>query len=273
VVLVLIQVQVAQRCEEKQSKMLAHVYVITCSTSDRCYIGKTTKPHKRLSEHFAIAARGDQRPLYASIRKHGLETFSFFIIETYESCKDALIAESELITYFRSLGMSLYNLNDGGMGGVNPTTEVRLRISASKKGKPTYRSRESDSLRARKVWANFTSEKRKTISEKSSAAQRGKLRGKIHSDETKAKLSEMNSGERNHFFGKHHTDEVKKLLREKASGNKNPNFGKSRSEETKRKIAESVAKSWFKRQNNECDLTSDIDEQFPNTRSTTKGGI
>lgn len=86
------------------------------------YVGMTTqKLSKRMSEH-----RGDSKDplkiklLYKATNKHGWENIKTNILyEDQDNDKEMLfLIEAEFIAKYRSEGIELYNMTDGGAGGV-----------------------------------------------------------------------------------------------------------------------------------------------------------
>lgn len=74
---------------------MSYIYKITNDINDKVYIGKTAfSIQKRFQEHCldAFRERCEKRPLYAAMRKYGIE---HFFIEEIEQCDDALAADRE----------------------------------------------------------------------------------------------------------------------------------------------------------------------------------
>lgn len=156
--------------------MSSFVYIITHRESGACYVGKANNPARRWRAHQKAARQGDSRYLYTALRKYGVERFDFAVIEEHDSEEEAYEAEMFFIQYLRSLGVQLYNLNDGGRGGINPSPETRARIGAANTN-PSPETRALRSLAARNP----------------SLETRAKLaaiwKGKKHSPETRAKIA------------------------------------------------------------------------------------
>lgn len=91
------------------------LYKITNKINNKIYIGKTNNINRRWSEHQKMASRGKEHPLYDSMRKHGLDSFTFEVIqETTEDLVD--IIEVQLIDELSKYPKG-YNLARGGSGG------------------------------------------------------------------------------------------------------------------------------------------------------------
>lgn len=111
--------------------MSAYLYIVQNLIDGYVYVGVSDKDLHRLDEH-KVGLKSNIH-LQRAIRKYGIENFSFGQIEEWQTFERGLEAETEMIVYLRALGARLYNMNDGGMGGLNPTPELRARISANVK--------------------------------------------------------------------------------------------------------------------------------------------
>lgn len=100
------------------------------------YIGSTIrKPEKRWKEHRNESAKGVDYYLYNSMRKYGIDNFSFEVIDsnsvsTYE---ELLLLETKYIRELNTLKPNGYNLTEGGIGG------DRLYLLDSEKRAEKYR--------------------------------------------------------------------------------------------------------------------------------------
>ena len=107
------------------------LYKITNSKTGKLYIGKTTDPARRWYEHQNMAAKGQQHPLYDSMRKHGIHSFVFEVIEeTTSDLVDAL--EVRLISEHSQYPKG-YNLAKGGIGG-DTFTNLPPELKERKRG-------------------------------------------------------------------------------------------------------------------------------------------
>ena len=96
---------------------MPYIYKITNNLNQKIYIGKTLSTiEKRWREHChdCYNERCGNRPLYAAMRKYGIENF---IIETVEECSDEVLNEREIfwIEYYNSFKNG-YNATKGGDG-------------------------------------------------------------------------------------------------------------------------------------------------------------
>ena len=96
---------------------MSYIYRIINNINDKVYIGKTAFDiSKRFKEHCndAFKKTEEKRPLYAAMRKYGIE---YFTIEQIEECSDAAAADRE--AYWISMYSAYekgYNATLGGDG-------------------------------------------------------------------------------------------------------------------------------------------------------------
>jgi group I intron endonuclease len=138
------------------------IYKITNKINGKIYIGRTVKsdPFKRVNAHFE-PNRTVKHLLHKAIAKYGKQNFSVIILE--DTINGALLNDLEAyyIDFYNCLSPNGYNLTKGGdakvffseetllkmknshlghkspMDGKTHTKEARLKISLSKKGKPS----------------------------------------------------------------------------------------------------------------------------------------
>ena len=94
---------------------MAYIYKITNNINDKIYIGKTEcSIEKRFKEHCidAFRERNEKRPLYAAMRKYGIEHFQCELIEE-TNLPEA--REIYWINFYNSYGKG-YNATLGGDG-------------------------------------------------------------------------------------------------------------------------------------------------------------
>ena len=94
---------------------MAYIYKITNQINQKIYIGKTEfSIEKRFKEHCqdAFRDRNEKRPLYAAMRKYGIENFCIELIEETEYPEQR---EIYWIEYYRSFKNG-YNATLGGDG-------------------------------------------------------------------------------------------------------------------------------------------------------------
>lgn len=181
-----------------------YIYKITNKINGKCYIGQTIDIVKRFDKYRRLCVKG-QPKIYNALKKYGVDSFSFEILDTVSDQDTLDFLEDIYILCFDSIEYG-YNSKPGGGNRVKFTEDVKRKISSSLSGKNS-------------VW--FGRKHTKEECDKISNA----LKGKKHSEETKQKMSYLAQG--------------------KYEGIKNPMFGKSawkgktHSEETKRKMTES----------------------------------
>ena len=96
------------------------IYKITNLQNNKSYIGKSKNIEERWKEHVYEAKIGSSRILCKSLRKYGIENFSFEIIEEIPIEKYNNISserEKYWIQYFSTYGDQGYNMTKGGDGG------------------------------------------------------------------------------------------------------------------------------------------------------------
>ena len=149
------------------------IYKFVNKINGKCYIGFTKNVKKRLNEH---RLSRDNTYFHNSIKKYGIENFSFEII--YQSkdgqhCKDVM--ESYFINLYDSFN-SGYNLTHGGEGllGFNHTETTKNKMRKPKSEIHIQNLKKSRNKREDRP-----------------------MLGKKHSDETKQKMSETRKGIQN----------------------------------------------------------------------------
>ena len=67
----------------ENKEVYGRIYKITNKVNGKVYIGQTTQypPEKRFNEHKCKAKNGSKDYIYRSMREHGIENFTFEIID------------------------------------------------------------------------------------------------------------------------------------------------------------------------------------------------
>lgn len=96
------------------------IYCITNKINNKKYIGQSNSVFTRWSEHANIAFNNDSKRkslIHKAIKKYGLESFTFEILEL---CELEKLNDLEIfyIKLFKEKGFTLYNLTDGGDIGI-----------------------------------------------------------------------------------------------------------------------------------------------------------
>lgn len=131
---------------------MRYVYVIRNLITEKVYVGQTKNITQRKAGHFYAARKGNERPLYRSIRKHGAENFSFEVIE---ECDDEIINEREQfwVAHFDSFNPEKgYNLTSGGNAATSVSLETRRKLSVSLTGLTKSVEHKTKISQSRKGW-------------------------------------------------------------------------------------------------------------------------
>jgi group I intron endonuclease len=183
----------------------------------KVYVGQTKSPPKRKATHFYNARRGIARPLYAAIRKYGVENFSF---EVLEECIDEVVNDREQhwVAHFDSFNPEKgYNLTNGGNQLLEFSEEVVQRMRDHHVG-----------MKGR----HHTDEAKRKIRE-------ARLRCTEPTEETRQKLSaaaKTRKGERSAMFGRR--------------GENSPLFGRKHTVESRQKMSQARKLYWQRRREN-----------------------
>lgn len=173
--------------------MKAYIYGLVDPRNQQLrYVGVTKAPERRRRAHRCLQHTADRRASWLkALRKQGLKAEWFVIEEVDES--EWQEAERFWISYFRYIGAELFNHVDGGRGTLNPTAEVRAKISAKAKGRAMLektRLKISESLKGRifseaeckkhsentkRIWEQRDEQERRRIGSKASASKKGTL--------------------------------------------------------------------------------------------------
>ena len=113
-----------------------YVYRITNEVNGLLYIGKAKNPERRWTVHKWYAASFDSY-LYRAMRKYGIENFTFKVLSSHTTEKEAFAEEVRVIKAHSTFGIGGYNQTSGGEGGSGHTlsTEAREKISAAHLGR------------------------------------------------------------------------------------------------------------------------------------------
>lgn len=184
------------------------IYALVDPTNDCVrYVGKSDNPCKRLVQHLSEARQGSTTRKSRWLLK--LERIALrpeiHILEEVPQ-EEWILAEQEWIAHYRSLGIDLTNLTDGGDGTIGYVAD------------PLVTARRAEMLRGvtRKPHSEET---------KLKISIKNKLRvGRPHTPEARAKISARQIG--------------RKMLPHVAEALRKANLGARRSDETKRKMSE-----------------------------------
>jgi group I intron endonuclease len=191
---------------------MRYVYIITNQVNRKVYVGQSKDPKGRKAGHWRGARKNAKGHLYDAMRKHGLENFTFQIIE---ECTDDLIDERESwwIAHHDSINPSKgYNKESGGHANKTLSEETKRKLSEANKGVIFSPERCANIAASKlgvpnlKIRREANPERAKSISET--------LKGRPLSEEHKRATAE---GVRRYVSQRgewHLTDEARKLMSE-----------------------------------------------------------
>lgn len=170
------------------------IYCITCLPPEKWYFGQTIADiNKRWYQHLKSAERGCNYKLSRAIRKYGSKNFTIEeVILVEASSLQALKAKLDFLErHFiqkYDTRRNGYNMTDGGEGVLNPSDEVRKKISeAAKRRIPSMKGKHHSELTKRKM---SQTKKGKVFSRKHKKRLSKSHIGVPLSRETRKKMSE-----------------------------------------------------------------------------------
>lgn len=234
-------------------KSICGIYKITSPTG-AIYIGQSVN----IKNRWALYKNGhckDQRRLFNSLKKHGVENHTFDVVEECDrECLNSL--ETHYIQVFDTFNTSHgMNLRTGGGQRVIISDETRLILKKALKGKNLGKKPTKETLAKMSAAQIGRKHSKKTI-EKIVMSRAGYK----HSDNTKEKISNRHKGRK--FTEKRliqHSKVTKKIWeqrRKKGTDKHTPESrqkmskaqtGKKKTEESIKKYSESIKKNWGKR--------------------------
>lgn len=188
------------------------VYLLTCLTNGKVYVGESLNLYGRLSEHRCSENHEDnEQIIHLAIRKHGWQNFQVCILVSFDPeniTKEELIdIEERYIAKYNSTDRNIgYNILKRGTSrkGYKTSEETKKKLSLAGKGKKCGKDNPM-----------FGKEVSQQTRQKISICQRGRK----HSPESIAKRS----GENNPFYNK--------------TGKEHPCYGRKKSLEAREKSA------------------------------------
>lgn len=171
---------------------MRYVYVIGNRVNWKVYVGQAKNPSQRKATHFYAARHGNEKPLYRSMRKHGVENFVFNVLE---ECVDELINEREQfwVAHFDSFNPERgYNLTSGGNQHFFVSEETKRKISQNNSShRPEVKLKLSRAgKRKHTVEEN---EKIRQVLKRRAIELGAPFKGKKHSEEAKRRIGRSNS--------------------------------------------------------------------------------
>lgn len=165
-------------------RTLTGVYSITNKIDGKRYIGKSINIHSRFWYHRNsllkdVRGKDTNRYLFNAVKKHGIDSFSFDVLESFDTISDAELADREIywMDFYNSCSREYgYNLrrDSSTKTEVHPETLVLLSIANTGDGNPN--------------WGNFWTDEQKE-SMRQIAVDRHSS-GLYYGDEWRAKISE-----------------------------------------------------------------------------------
>jgi group I intron endonuclease len=188
------------------------------------YSSRGLKPrqHRHKQSCFKLKTK---TKFYNFVRKYGWDSFTWEILAVYSTKEELPQAEIDWLVEQKKefLNWECLNLTEGGDGLLNPSEEVRKKISAKMTGE------NNPNFNKKCPWVSKTNTQRLT------GIKRPEI-SKMMSGKKRPEISKMMSGKNHPMFGKHHTEESKQKNREKHLGRVPWNKGVPCSEEQKEKI-------------------------------------
>lgn len=191
------------------------IYKWTNTKNNKCYIGQTCYPNRRHNDHIKSIYRKGGGDFVKALKKYGLESFTYEVIETVDESK---LNEREIywINYFDSFRNG-YNMTLGGDGHRGEIGEEgRKHIALGHIGiKHTEEEKKKISESHKKYWASLSDdEKNERISKLPHVSLKGEkngMYGKHHSKESRKKVSET---KKKNYIKRIwiHNDELEKLI-------------------------------------------------------------
>lgn len=188
---------------------MGFIYKISNNFDNNIYIGLTTKEKaiQRMYQHRYLARNlspNDNSYLHKAMNAHGVENFSFEVIEEVENNK---LPEREQywIAYYNSIAPNGYNLTAGGEGTVGfarPQSEEE-RVRKGQSVKDYYQKHPEAREKASITHKEYLADHPEKIEDFKNRMAQYRLE---HPD--------YNCGENNPFYGKHHTQETLAKIKE-----------------------------------------------------------
>jgi len=172
------------------------VYVITCIDNAKSYVGKAKRAADRWDQHRADARRRSPKSLLGrAFQAHGIDRFSFQVIEEYATEEEALEQEPFWIAYLGTRSPNGYNITTGGTGATH-SQSTRAQMSRARKGKAhstAHNEAVAKSLQGNKNGVGPRARRWK-LSDETRAKMSAARKGKPRSPETCAKMSAARKG-------------------------------------------------------------------------------
>lgn len=177
-----------------------HIYTLTNTVNGKLYVGQSIHPKTRFQDHLCAARSGSEFLIHRAMRKYGVESFVFEVIETCDTKERSDALEQSWITRLNSRSdADGYNVTAGGDGtiGYRHTEESKMVMSLAASGRIV--SAETRAKMAAKMRGNSHAKGNKLSAEtvaKMSAVAKGNTHalGYKHTPETLAQISAASMG-------------------------------------------------------------------------------
>ena len=148
-----------------------HIYKITNLINGKVYIGQTMQknPKRRWYEHCAEVKGSRNSHLYNSMRLHGVENFSWEVIDTAKTLEQLNDKERFWLEHYRAL-TECYNVREAGSNRRHSPESIERMREAQRAAHARRRAHGTEG-----GWTR---------------SDGGAMKGKEHSPETKKKMSE-----------------------------------------------------------------------------------
>lgn len=163
--------------------MTIGIYSINNLVNGKRYIGKSKKIEHRIWSHFNLLKKDEptravNRHLYASAKKHGIENFSWEILESFEELDENILADREVFW------MEFYNTTDRDFG-YNLVKDSSSKVEVHEETREIFRQLQKGENNANygNYWTDSQKESMSTI------AKERHSQG-IYGEEWKQKISE-----------------------------------------------------------------------------------
>lgn len=195
------------------------IYKITNKINEKSYIGQTVGDlNKRKCSHLCCVKndKNDKNNiyLYNSMRKYGVDSFKWEILEECDTKEELDEMEFHYIKQYNTLKPSGYNMTLGGSTGAYGW-------------KPTKENKENIGNGVKNFWKNVSDEYRENWGKLKSSQNSGKnnpmygkKRPEICGENNQAKRQEVREKISNKRKGKRVSEEVKERIRQKLKGRK-----------------------------------------------------
>jgi group I intron endonuclease len=157
------------------------IYKSTNKITEKIYIGQTKHAlDTRIKNHIKESKQESNRPFMSSINKHGIDNFTFEIIDSANNLDELNDKEIYWINFYNSVFPNGYNVTGGGQGKKIKTTKELSRIISeglknSKKWQKTKNSEEYKKKR-KKYFIGWNKGKKFTLEHKEKIWEKNKER-------------------------------------------------------------------------------------------------